>query len=73
MLNAFSPSSSLSMEMVAFKSSINKVADEKVDSILLMSLFTLISAKVELRFNPVSVLNLLSKIWILLIVDVESS
>ena len=42
-LKSFNPKSSLSIETVAFKSSINKVADKNDDSTLLIMLFALIS------------------------------
>ena len=56
-----------------FKLSKNSVADEKVDSTLLILLFALISKKLELILIPDSVLKRSSWISILLIVEVESN
>ena len=61
------------MEMVAFRSSINRVADENVDSTLLMVLLALTSKKLDPMLMPDVVLNLLSKICTLLMVELESS
>ena len=59
--------------MVTFNSSMNRVAEEKDDSILLILLFALISEKVVLIVKPVFVLNLSSKTCILLMVEVVSN